>query len=332
MDLSTNYMGIRLKNPIVPSASPLSKSVDTVKKLEDAGASAVVVYSLFEEQITHESNELDHYLSYGTESYAESLSYFPAIEDFNYGPDEYLEHIRKIKKAVGIPIFGSLNGISSGGWMKYAKLIEEAGADGLELNVYYIPTDIEMDSKEVEEIYIRNLIEVKQNLNIPVAMKLSPFFSSLPNIAKKLENAGADGLVLFNRFYQPDFDLENLEVLPNLELSNKWEMRLPLRWIAILYGNINTSFAATTGLHDHLDVLKVIMAGADVAQLCSELLHNGINRISEILRSLEIWMAENEYNSVHQMKGSMSQKSVADPSAFERANYMKILNTYKQLF
>ncbi|MBV6477504.1 MAG: Dihydroorotate dehydrogenase B (NAD(+)), catalytic subunit [Ignavibacteria bacterium] len=331
MDLSTNYMGIRLKNPIVPSASPLSKSVDSVKRLEDAGASAVVVYSLFEEQITHESNELDHYLSYGTESYAESLSYFPHIEDFNYGPDEYLEHIRKIKKSVDIPIFGSLNGFSSGGWMKYAKLIEEAGANGLELNVYYIPTDIEADSSKVEEIYVRDLIEVKQNLNIPVAMKLSPFFSSLPNIAKRLEIAGADALVLFNRFYQPDFDLNNLEVVPNLELSSNWEMRLPLRWIALLYGKINTSFAATTGIHTHLDVLKMLMAGADVTQLCSELLHNGIKRITEIIRSLEIWMLENEYNSVHQMKGSMSQKSVADPSAFERANYMKALNTYKQM-
>jgi len=331
MDLSTKYMGFNLKNPIVPSASPLSKSVDSVKKLEDAGASAVVVYSLFEEQISHDSNELDHYLSYGTESYAESLSYFPKLEDYNYGPDEYLEHISKLKNAVDIPVIGSLNGISSGGWMKYAKLIEDAGADGLELNVYYIPTDLDQDGKSVEDIYIRDLLRVKQNLNIPVAMKLSPYFSSLPNIAKKLELAGADALVFFNRFYQPDFDLEKLEVVPNLELSSKWEMRLPLRWIAILYGKVNTSFAATTGIHDHYDVLKVIMAGADIANMCSELLRNGISMITEILKEMEIWMLEKEYDSIEQMKGSMSQKSVADPSAFERANYMKALNNYKQL-
>lgn len=330
MDLSTNYMGFKLKNPIVPSASPLSKSIDNVKRLEDAGASAIVVYSLFEEQITHESNELDHYLSYGTESFAESLSYFPSPEEYNYGPDEYLEHIRKIKDTIDIPVFGSLNGISSGGWMKYARLIQEAGADGIELNVYYIPTDLEMDGKSVEDIYVRDLIEVKQNLEIPVAMKLSPYFSSLPNVAKKLEIAGADALVLFNRFYQPDFDLEKLEVVPNLELSGNWEMRLPLRWIAILYGRIKISFAATTGIHNYHDALKVIMAGADVANMCSELLHNGIGRIAEVLKDMELWMIEKEYESIEQMKGSMSQKSVADPSSFERANYMKILNNYKQ--
>ena len=330
MDLSTNYMGFKLKNPIVPSASPLSKSIDNVKRLEDAGASAIVVYSLFEEQITHESNELDHYLSYGTESFAESLSYFPSQEEYNYGPDEYLEHIRKIKDTIDIPVFGSLNGISSGGWMKYARLIQEAGADGIELNVYYIPTDLEMDGKSVEDIYVRDLIEVKQNLEIPVAMKLSPYFSSLPNVAKKLEIAGADALVLFNRFYQPDFDLEKLEVVPNLELSGNWEMRLPLRWIAILYGRIKISFAATTGIHNFHDALKVIMAGADVANMCSELLHNGIGRIAEVLKDMELWMIEKEYESIEQMKGSMSQKSVADPSSFERANYMKILNNYKQ--
>lgn len=331
MDLSTKYMGFNLKNPIVPSASPLSKSSDTVKRIEDAGASAVVVYSLFEEQISHDSNELDHYLTNGTESYAESLSYFPKLEDYTYGPEEYLEHISKLKNSVDIPVIGSLNGISSGGWMKYAKLIEEAGADGLELNVYYIPTNVDQDGRSVEDIYITDLLRVKQNLNIPVAMKLSPNFSSLPNIAKKLEMSGADALVLFNRFYQPDFDLEKLEVVPNLELSGKWEMRLPLRWIAILYGKVNTSFAATTGIHDHHDVLKVIMAGADIANMCSELLRNGIGRITEILKEIEIWMTEKEYDSIEQMKGSMSQKSVADPSAFERANYMKALNNYKQL-
>lgn len=331
IDLSTKYMGLSLKNPIVPSASPLSKSADMVKKLEDAGASAVVVYSLFEEQITHEAGEMDHYMSYGTESYAEAVSYFPQANDFNLGPDEYLSHISKLKKAVSIPVIGSLNGVSAGGWMKYAKLIEEAGADGLELNVYYVATNPEKDSAVIEEIYLRDLLRIKKNLKIPVAMKLSPYFSSMANLAKKLDDAGADALVLFNRFYQPDFDLENLEVIPNLELSSNWEMRLPLRWIAILYGKIKASLAATSGIHTYQDVLKVMMAGADVANMCSELLNNGVGRITEVLKDLEKWMEENEYESIEQMKGSMSQKSVADPAAFERANYMKALNNYKLL-
>ncbi len=331
MDLTTTFMGLKLKNPIVPSASPLSKTVDGVKELEDAGASAVVVYSLFEEQIEHEAGELDHYMSYGTESYAEALTYFPSAGEYNLGPDEYLNHIRKLKENVGIPIIGSLNGVSSGGWMKYAKLIEEAGADGLELNVYYIPTDIKKEGMIVEEIYLRDLKKIKKNLKIPVAMKLSPYFSSMANMAKKLDESGADALVLFNRFYQPDLDLDNLEVVPNLELSSNWEMRLPLRWIAILYGKIKASLAATSGIHNFKDVLKVIMAGADIANMCSELLINGTERITVILKEIEEWMKEKEYESIEQMKGSMSQKSVADPAAFERANYMKALNNYKLL-
>ncbi len=330
-DLTTNYMGLKLKNPIVPSASPLSRKVWRVKELEDAGASAIVVYSLFEEQISHDKNELEHYMSYGTESFAEALSYFPSAEDFDLGPDEYLKHISKLKAAVDIPVIGSLNGISAGGWMKYAKLIEEAGADALELNVYYIPTDFEKDGAAVENIYLEDLKTVKQNLKIPVAMKLSPYFSSMSNMAKKLDEAGANALVLFNRFYQPDFDLDNLEVVPNLELSGNWEMRLPLRWIAILYGKIKASLAATSGIHNYRDVLKVIMAGGDVANICSELLQNGTRRISETLSEMERWMEEKEYESVEQMKGSMSQKSVPDPEAFERANYMKALNNYKML-
>jgi len=331
MDLSTTYMGLKLKNPLVPSASPLSRQVDSVKKLEDAGASAVVCYSLFEEQITHEAGELDHYLTYGTESFGEALSYFPATQDFNLGPDEYLRHISNLKAAVKIPVIGSLNGVSAGGWLKYAKLIEEAGADGLELNVYYIPTNPDKEGTAIEEIYIRDLKKIKKNLNIPVAMKLSPYFSSMSNMAKKLDDAGADALVLFNRFYQPDLDLENLEVVPNLDLSSAWEMRLPLRWIAILYGRIKANLAATTGIHSYEDVIKMVMAGADITCLCSELLANGIGRISEILKQLEQWMTEKEYESLTQMKGSMSQKSVADPAAFERANYMKALNNYKLL-
>ena len=331
MDLSTKYMGLKLKNPLVPSASPLSKSVDMVNRLEEAGASAVVVYSLFEEQITHEAGELDHYMSYGTESFAEALNYFPEAKEFNLGPDEYLRHLNNLKSAVDIPVIGSLNGVSAGGWLKYAKLIEEAGADALELNVYYIPANIEKDGTVIEEIYVRDLIKIKKNLKIPVAMKLSPYFSSMPNMAKKLDEAGADALVLFNRFYQPDIDLADLEVVPNLELSSSFEMRLPLRWIAILYGRIKANLAASTGIHTHEDVIKMLMAGADITCLCSELLGNGINRISEILKDLEKWMVEREYESVEQMKGSMSQKSVADPAAFERANYMKALNNYKLL-
>lgn len=331
MDLSTTYMGLKLKNPLVASASPLSKSVDLVKKLEDAGTSAVVVYSLFEEQITHEQHELDHYTSYGTESFAEALNYFPGASEYNLAPDQYLKHISNLKSAVNIPVIGSLNGVSAGGWLKYAKLIEEAGADGLELNVYYIATNPEKDSTIIEEIYLRDLNKIKKNLKIPVAMKLSPYFSSMANFAKKLDNAGADALVLFNRFYQPDFDLENLEVVPNLELSSSWEMRVPLRWVAILRGRIKASLAATTGIHTHEDVIKMIMAGADITCLCSELLANGIGRVTEILKDVENWMTEKEYDSIEQMKGSMSQKSVADPAAFERANYMKALNNYKLL-
>jgi dihydroorotate dehydrogenase (fumarate) len=331
MDLSTTYMGLKLKNPIVPSASPLSQKIDTVKAMEDAGAAAVVVYSLFEEQITHESGELDHYLADHTESFAEALSYFPAQEAFNSGPYQYLDHIANLKKAVNIPVIGSLNGISNGGWVKYAKNIEQAGADALELNIYYVATNPLLKSAEVEKIYVETLKAVKSNVKIPVAIKLSPFFSSMSNMAQQLDQAGADALVLFNRFYQPDFDLEKLEVVPNLLLSSNWEMRLPLRWIAILYGNIKANMAATTGIHNHLDVLKVMMAGSDVAMLCSELLVNGIGRIKEILQGMEEWMEKNNYNSIQMMKGSMSQKAIAEPAAFERANYMKLLQSYKTL-
>lgn len=331
MDLSTTYMGLKLKNPIVPSASPLSQTVDSVKALEDAGAAAVVVYSLFEEQITHDSGELDHYLSYGTDSFAEALSYFPEQEKFNMGPIEYLDHIANLKKAVDIPIIGSLNGVSKGGWVDYARNIEQAGADALELNVYYVATNPDLTSEQVENIYLETLKEVKSNVKIPVAIKLSPYFSSMSNMARKLDAAGADALVLFNRFYQPDFDLEKLEVVPNLILSSNSELRLPLRWIAILYNNIKASLGATSGIHSHEDVLKVMMAGGDVAMMASELLLKGAGRITEMLGGLQKWMEENEYQSIQQMKGSMSQKSVAEPAAFERANYMKTLQSFKAL-
>jgi dihydroorotate dehydrogenase (fumarate) len=331
MDLTTKYLGLKLKNPIVPSASPLSKTLDRVKRMEDAGASAIVVYSLFEEQIEHEANEFEHYMSYGTESFAEALNYFPKPDEYNLGPDEYLNHITKLKKSAGIPIIGSLNGVSKGGWMKYAKLIEEAGADALELNVYYVASNIKEDGAKVEEIYLRDFRAIKSSVKIPVAIKLSPYFSSIGNMATRLDEAGADGLVLFNRFYQPDIDLDKLEVLPNLELSTSNDLRLPMRWIATLYGKVKASLAATSGIHTYQDVLKAVMAGSDVTMVCSELLANGIGRISEILKDLEAWMEKNEYKSVEMMKGSISQKSVADPAAFERANYMKSLNSYKIL-
>lgn len=331
MDLSTTYMGLKLKNPIVPSSSPLSQSLDNVKKMEDAGAAAVVIYSLFEEQITHESGELDHYLSYGTESYAEALSYFPEPQQFHLTPYQYLDHIAALKKAVNIPIIGSLNGVSTGGWVKYAKNIEQAGADALELNIYYIATNPNLTGSEIETMYSDVLTEVKKNVKIPVAMKLSPFFTSMSNMAKRLDNAGADALVLFNRFYQPDFDLENLEVVPNLVLSTNWEMRLPLRWIAILYDNLKASLGATSGIHSHEDVIKIMMAGGDVAMMASELLVKGIGRITEILNGMKEWMEKNEYDSISMMKGSMSQKKIAQPAAFERANYMKLLQSWKSL-
>ncbi len=328
MDLKTSYLGMQLKNPIVPSASPLSHNVDSMKRLEDAGASAIVMYSLFEEQIAHEAEELDHYLAYGTESFAESLTYFPEAAEYNVGPDEYVDLVRKAKEALSIPVIGSLNGITSGGWIDYAKKIQEAGADALELNVYYIPTDPNLSGTDVEDRYLEVLHAVKRSVTIPVAIKLSPFFSSLAHLAHRLDLAGADGLVLFNRFYQPDIDLDELEVVPNVLLSTPHELRLPLRWVAILHGRVKASLAATTGIHTAEDVLKMTMAGADVTMMCSALLKHGPNHITEILSTVRDWMVEHEYVSLEQMRGSMSQKSVADPSAFERANYMRALSSF----
>jgi len=329
MDLTTKYLGLKLKNPIVPSAGPLSHTVDSMKRLEEFGAAAIVVYSLFEEQIEHETAELNHYLAQGTESFAEALTYFPEAEDYNLGPEEYVEHIHKAKQAVKIPVIGSINGVSTGGWTKYAKKIEEAGADAIELNVYHVAADPAQDGAAVENRYLETLRAVKSAVKIPVAMKLSPFFSSMANMAQRLDKAGADGLVLFNRFYQPDIDLETLEVTPNVILSTPHAMRLPLRWVAILHGRIKASLAATSGIHTAQDVLKMLMAGADVTMMCSALLKHGPGKIKEVLAELEKWMEEHEYESVAQMKGSMSQKSAADPSSFERANYMKALNSYK---
>lgn len=327
MDLSTTYMGMKLKNPIVPSASPLSKDLGNIRRMEDAGASAIVMYSLFEEQITHDSMELYYHMTHGTESFSEALSYFVDMQKYNHGPEEYLEHVAKARQAVNIPIIASLNGVSQNGWLQYAKQIQETGVDGIELNMYHVAADITETSEQLEERYIQTVRSVK-NLKIPVAVKLSPFFTSMSHMAKQLDDAGANALVLFNRFYQPDIDLEKLEVVPNVILSTPQAMRLPLRWVAILHGRIKASLAATGGIHTHEDVLKMLMAGANVTMVCSTLLQNGIGRISEILRGMEIWMKEHEYVSVEQMLGSMSQKSVADPAAFERANYMKALSTY----
>ncbi|HJZ81569.1 MAG TPA: dihydroorotate dehydrogenase-like protein [Pyrinomonadaceae bacterium] len=329
MSLSTNYLGLVLKNPIVASSSPLSHTVDSIRRLEDAGASAVVMYSLFEEQITFDSFYVDHYLRQNTNSYAESLSYFPEMDSYNVWPDEYLNLIRRAKESVDIPIIGSLNGVSIGGWTNYATLIEDAGADALELNIYYVPTSLEITGREVEDMYVDMLRQVKRSVTIPVAIKLSPFFSSVAHMSGRLVEHGANGLVLFNRFYQPDLDLENLEVAPRLVLSSSQELRLPLRWVAILFGRLLADLAITTGVHTSEDVLKGLMAGAKVTMMASELLQNGVRRIKEVLREVEVWMDEHEYGSVAQMIGSMSQQHCAEPAAFERANYMKTLDSYR---
>jgi len=328
MDLTTNYMGFPLPNPIVPAASPLSRSLDNLRKMEDAGAAAVVLWSLFEEQIQHEARELEYYLQHGAERFAESLTYFPQEPDYLLGPQEYLEHIRKARKAIDLPLIASLNGISAGGWIDYAEQIEQAGADAIELNVYFLPTDPDLGSMQVETVYAAILQAVKTHVHIPVAMKLSPFFSSMAGMMKKLDDQGADALVLFNRFCQPDIDIENLTVRPALTLSRSADMRLPLRWIAILYGKVNASLAATTGIHTAEDVAKMILAGADVTMMCSALLKNGIGYITKVLGGLPQIMERCGYDSVGQMKGVLSHKSTAEPAAFERANYMKTLQSF----
>lgn len=330
-DLTSPFMGIALRNPLVVSASPLSRRLDTVRKLEDAGASAIVLYSLFEEQITHESLELDHYLQVGSHSYAESLTFFPDLENYNIGVEPYLEHLHRVKEATHIPIIGSLNGVSTGGWVEYARKMQDAGADGLELNIYYLPADPSQTGAELEEMYVALAGDVIAQLSIPVTVKLSPFFTSLPHLAQRLTQAGARGLTLFNRFYQPDLDIEEMAVKPHLELSASSELRLPLRWIAMLYGRVKADFALTTGVHSAADAVKGVMAGASAVMMASELLAHGPARLGEILADLERWMVEREYDSIAQMRGSMSQRSVADPAAFERANYMKTLNTFSLL-
>jgi len=329
MDLTTTYLGIKLRTPLVPSASPLSDEIDNIKRMEDAGASAVVLSSLFEEQLLLDRYELHHHLTHGAESFAEALTYTPEPDDIRLGAEDYLERIRKAKEAVAIPIIASLNGISIGGWTDYANLIQEAGADALELNIYYIPTDPTLTGAEVEQTYLDILTIVKSLVTIPVAVKLSPFFSNLANMARRLDEAGADALVLFNRFYQPDIDLDNLVVRPNVILSTPHALRLPLRWMAILYGRVRADLAATSGIHTAQDVIKMLMAGANITMLCSALLRHGIDHISLIEQRLRQWMEEREYESVRQMRGSMSQVHCASPAEFERAQYVRALQSFK---
>ena len=329
MDLSTTYMGMKLNHPVVASASPHSHTVDGIRRLEDAGAAAVVMYSLFEEQIEGESHLLDHYLNYGTETFAEALHYFPNLDGYNIGPEQYLNLIRQAKSAVSVPVIASLNGISTGGWVDYARRIQQAGADGLELNIYYIATDPTMSGAEVEQMYVDIVRQVRENVTIPLAVKVGPYFSSFANMAMRLARAGADALVIFNRFYQPDIDLETLEVVPNLMLSTRAAMRLPLRWIAILHGRIPVDLALTSGIQTYEDVLKGLMCGANVTMMTSELLRNGPQRMNTVVAEIEQWLIEHEYESVQQMRGSMSQQNVAQPDAFERANYMKVLQSWR---
>jgi dihydroorotate dehydrogenase (fumarate) len=330
MDLTTRYMGLDLPNPLVVAASPLSRELDTVRRLEDAGAAAIVMYSLFEEEIRHAQLELGHHLEAGSHSFAEAQDYFPDLGHFDSGPDGYLENLRRLKEAVAMPVIASLNGFTPGGWTDYAAKMQEAGADGIELNVYHIATDPAVDAAVLEATYLADLSAVRKAVTIPVAFKLSPFFTSLPSMARKLEQAGADALVLFNRFYQPDLDIENLEVLPEVRLSNSASMRLPLRWTAILRGVVQTAdLGLSTGIHTGRDVVKALMAGADACQLCASLLIHGPDHVRGLLETLRHWLSEHEYESVTQLKGSMSHRKSADPGAFERANYMRALREYR---
>lgn len=328
IDLSTNYLGMILKNPLVASASPLSESVDRIRQLEDGGVAAVVLPSLFEEQLDVESLRLDGDLYRGSESFAESLSYLPELQDYNLGPDGYLELIRRAREVASVPIIASLNGASMGGWVRYARLMEEAGAHALELNLYALPTGADRTGMQVEQDYCDLVRQVRQRVRIPLAVKLSHFFSAPANMARRLEEAGAGALVLFNRFYQPDFDIDRLEVVPRLALSHPYELLLRLHWVAILYGQVKADLAITGGVHGPEDVLKCMMAGARVAMMTSALLENGPDHAARVLRDVEYWMEEHEYLSIQQMQGSMSQQAVPDPAAFERGNYMRVLSSY----
>jgi dihydroorotate dehydrogenase (fumarate) len=328
-DLKTTYLGLELKNPLVASASPIAKNPQQVEDLAEAGISAIVMHSLFEEQVIKESLELDHFLSRDRESFQEALTYLPEMGQYAIGPDAYVEKIQSVKETANIPVIGSLNGVSTGGWVSYAKKIEQAGADALELNLYNVVTDLNLTSSEMEDAYIALVEDIRNQLDIPLAVKLSPFFTALPNFIQHIADAGADGVVLFNRFYQPDFDLEELEVTPTLTLSTSEEMRLPLRWIALLYGRIEIDFALTTGVHQGVDLIKAMMAGAKVAMTTSALLKQGMGYATKLLADVQLWMEDHEYESIEQMQGSMSQKGVHQDAAFERANYIQVLGSYR---
>jgi dihydroorotate dehydrogenase (fumarate) len=328
VDLSTTYLGLKLKNPLVASAGPLTGNVNTLRELSDSGIAAVVLPSLFEEQIVNDELQLNRLYEFQAESFAESLSYFPEAAVFGKGSREYLELVEDAKRSVSVPVIASLNGQSSGGWTRYARMLQDAGADALELNVYFVPTDCGMDGSEVERRYVDLVAEVKASVNIPLAVKIGSQFSSIPNIAFRLMTAGADGLVLFNRFLEPDVDLESLQIVPDLVLSQRHEVRLPLRWIAILRDQLQCSLAATSGIHDTPNVIRVLLVGSDVAMMTTGLLKRRPTCVTTMLGELSSWLGENEYESVEQLKGSMSRVNCPNPSMLERANYMKALATY----
>jgi dihydroorotate dehydrogenase (fumarate) len=329
MDLATRYMGLTLKNPFVASASPISHSLDAVRRLEDHGAAAVVLFSLFEEQIEHDLAAMDHFMAFGTESVSEALSYFPAPAEFDVGPSQYLDLIRKAAEAVDIPIIASLNGTSPYGWVNFASLMQDAGAAGLELNVFHIPTEMARTGADVEAQYLDVLAGVRAAVRIPVAVKLGPYFSAFANMAARLDRAGADALVLFNRFYQPDFDIETRTVVPALALSTPVEIRLPLLWIALLHGRVNASLAATTGVHGAREAIKYLMAGADAVMTTSAVLQHGPSFFSKLVTDVTSWMEAHGYSSVRELRGSMSQQAMPDTAAFVRANYIRILESFK---
>jgi dihydroorotate dehydrogenase (fumarate) len=328
-DLRSKYMGLELAHPVIASASPLTRELDAFKRLEDANAAAIVMFSLFEEQLRWEEESLEHLTAAGAQSFAEALSYFPPATSYRVGPDHYLDLIRRATASVRIPVIASLNGVSREGWIEYARQIQQAGAAGLELNVYHIPSGLEESGRAVEQRYLDIIKAVKAAVTIPVAMKLSPFFSAMGDMARQLDQAGVDALVLFNRFYQPDFDLEHRQVVPDLELSTPHEIRLPLLWIAILHGKIRPSLAATTGVHSPLEIVKYLMAGADAVMTTSALLHNGIPFMARLVAGLGEWLDAHHLDSVAQIRGSMSQQRVADPTAFQRANYIRVLQSYR---
>lgn len=328
MDLTTTYLGLTLKNPLMPGASPLVDSLDSVRRLEDAGAAAIVMHSLFEEQIAMEARAELESVDAHEFSFAEAATYLPSADDFALGPDRYLEQISKIKDAVDVPVIASLNGVTPGGWTHYAKLMEEAGADALEVNVYFLATDPALSSADVESRILEITGSIARSVRIPIAVKLSPFFSALPHFARQLHEAGAQGLVLFNRFYQPDLDPEELEVKPTLRLSDPYELRLRLRWLAILSATMSGDLSASGGVHTGLDAIKAIMAGATTVQMVSVLLQQGPGHLKEIVSFVERWLEEHEYESLTQARGSLNLRTCPDPAAFERANYLKVLQSW----